>query len=268
MSNPSSLKLLFEAFRERNDTAFFKAAEAIIADELAANHHTMATDLRKALGPQNSSPPRSNGLVALPKDRRDGADLITLKESSVDKAQIILTKATEVKIDRVLAEHSNRHRLARYGYQPKSKLLFWGPPGCGKTLAARYLAHELSLPVGLLRLSTVISSFLGDTASHLQRVFDFANKTPMVLLIDEADAVSKNRDDRNDVGELKRIVNSLLQAMDTFQSDRSILIAATNHQHMLDPAIWRRFDDIIAFPLPSPADLNVFLKRLLNGVQF
>lgn len=268
MSDASRLKLLFRAFRERDDTAFYRAAEGIIADKLAANHHSLATDLQKALGPAKLNAPRPNGLMALPKDRRDGADLLLLRESSVDQTRIVLTKETEAKIARVLDEQRGRLRLARHGITPKSKLLFWGPPGCGKTLAAHYLAHELGLPVGLLRLSTVISSYLGDTASHLQRVFDFANKTPMVLLLDEVDAVAKNRDDRNDVGELKRVVNSLLQAIDLFNNDRSVMVAATNHQYLLDPALWRRFDDVIRFPLPAAKDHEKLLKHLLNGVHF
>jgi SpoVK/Ycf46/Vps4 family AAA+-type ATPase len=268
MSNTNRLKILFSAFRERDDSAFYKAAEGIIADELAANHHSMATDLQKALGPAKLGPSRPNGLMALPKDRRDGADLLLLKESSIDQTKIILTKETDAKIARALDEQRGRLRLARHGIAPKSKLLFWGPPGCGKTLAAHFIAHELGLPVGLLRLSTVISSYLGDTASHLQRVFDFANKTPMVLLLDEVDAVAKNRDDRNDVGELKRVVNSLLQAIDLFKSDRSLVVAATNHQYLLDPALWRRFDDVIQFPLPTAKDHEKLLKHLLNGVHF
>ena len=267
MSDANRIKLLFRAFRERDDSAFYRAAEGIIADELAANHHSLATDLQKALGPAKLSTPRPNGLMALPKDRRDGADLLLLQESKVDQTRIILSKETEAKVARVLDEHRARLRLARHGIAPKSKLLFWGPPGCGKTLAAHFIAHELGLPVGLLRLSTVISSYLGDTASHLQRVFDFANKTAMVLLLDEADAVGKNRDDRNDVGELKRVVNSLLQALDSFTGDRSVMIAATNHQYLLDPALWRRFDDVIHFPPPSVKDHEKLLKRLLNGVH-
>jgi SpoVK/Ycf46/Vps4 family AAA+-type ATPase len=268
MADTNRLKILFRAFRERDDSAFYKAAEGIIADELAANHHSMATDLQKALGPAKLSTARPNGLMALPKDRRDGADLLLLQESSIDQTKIILTRETEAKIARVLDEQRGRLRLARHGIVPKSKLLFWGPPGCGKTLAAHFIAHELGLPVGLLRLSTVISSYVGDTASHLQRVFDFANKTPMVLLLDEADAVGKNRDDRNDVGELKRVVNSLLQAIDMFKTDRSVVVAATNHQYLLDPALWRRFDDIIQFPLPAAKDHEKLLKHLLNGVPF
>ena len=172
-----------------------------------------------------------------------------------------------MQIDRVLQEHSQRSKLARFGYHSKTKLLFWGPPGCGKTLTAHSIANELGLPLGIVRLNTLITSFLGETASHIQRVFDLARSTPMVLLIDEADAIAKDRDDGNDVGELKRVVNSLLQAMDAFQPDDSIVIAASNHQYLLDEALWRRFDDVVVFPMPSATQLKSFISVLLNGVK-
>ena len=141
-------------------------------------------------------------------------------------------------------------------------------PGCGKTLTAHHLANQFNLKVGVVRLSALISSYLGDTASHLQQVFDVAQKTPMVVLFDEIDTIAKTRDDSRDVGELKRIVNSLLQAMDTFAAKESILIGASNHQYMLDEAIWRRFDDVVMFPKPSPASRKLFIQNHLNGVTF
>jgi SpoVK/Ycf46/Vps4 family AAA+-type ATPase len=262
------LKRLFQAFKERDDVAFYRAAESLIADELAANHHALAQELQQALGKQPLKQIAQNGLRLLPKDRRSGEDLVILEESSIDSTQIVFNQETKAKIERVLDEHRQRQKLAKYGYLPKTKLLFWGPPGCGKTFTAKYLAYELGLPVGVLRLSAVISSFLGDTASHLQRVFNLANTTPMVLLLDEVDAVGKNRDDPNDVGELKRVVNSLLQAMDSFDSSKSIVIAASNHQYLLDPALWRRFDDLIEFSLPTKTEREFYLQRLLNGVYF
>jgi SpoVK/Ycf46/Vps4 family AAA+-type ATPase len=262
------LKRLFQAFKERDDVAFYRAAESLIADELAANHHALAQELQQVLGKQPLKQIPQNGLRLLPKDRRSGEDLVILEESSIDSTQIVFNQETKAKIERVLDEHRQRQKLAKYGYLPKTKLLFWGPPGCGKTVTAKYLAYELGLPVGLLRLSAVISSFLGDTASHLQRVFNLANTTPMVLLLDEVDAVGKNRDDPNDVGELKRVVNSLLQAMDSFDSSKSIVIAASNHQYLLDPALWRRFDDLIEFSLPTKTEREFYLQSLLNGVYF
>jgi AAA+ superfamily predicted ATPase len=264
------LRTLFQAYQDKNDAAFIRAAENIIAEEIAANHHVAATEMQRALGQRRdtmSSTSKPSELTTLPKDRRNGEDLLSLHESRITAEKVTLSNATKARLQRILEEHRNRLRLRQHGYAPKAKLLFWGPPGTGKTLSAHYLAHELGLPIGVLRLNSVISSFLGDTAAHLQRVFTRANNTPMVLLLDEVDAIGKNRDDDNDVGELKRVVNSLLQAMDSFDGGNSILIAASNHQYLLDPALWRRFDDVVSFPLPGYPEREEFLRYLLNGVK-
>lgn len=257
---------LFQAFRDHNDHSFRRAAESIIADELAANHHDFANELRKAIG----SSPRTaahqlNGFR--PKDRRGAADLLYFPRVAPEGPRLFLAAGTEKLLNRVLEEHRSRLKLAEHGYRPKSKLLFWGPPGCGKTLTAYYLAQQLGLPLGILRISAAISSYLGETATRLQQVFDAAAETPMVLFFDEVDALAKERDDANDVGELKRVVNSLLQALDAFQGSRSLLVAASNHQKLLDPAVWRRFDAVIHFPMPGQEEREPFLKRLLNGVR-
>jgi SpoVK/Ycf46/Vps4 family AAA+-type ATPase len=262
------LKLLIRSHRSGNNAAFVEAAEAIILAQTASNHHATAVDLKRALGPPEMRDNQTK-LNTLPRDRRNGEDLIFFDQTPIQAERLVFGESTSERICRLLAEHKNRARLLRYGYQPKSKLLFWGPPGCGKTAAARLVASELGLPLGVLRLSSVISSFVGDTAAHLQKVFTTASAVPMVLLIDEVDAVGKNRDDRNDVGELKRVVNSLLQAMDAFGTAQpSLLIAASNHQYLLDPALWRRFDDVIEFPIPEVGQRERMLKILLNGLKF
>jgi SpoVK/Ycf46/Vps4 family AAA+-type ATPase len=270
MANVDRLLALFRAFRERNEEAFFRAADAIIADELAANHHSQARELQRALsvngGEERPLPRPVNGLAVLPKDRRFGEPLVALSSPDLDPNKVVLVQETRQQVERVIQEHAQRQKLLKHGYLPKSKILFWGPPGCGKTLTAALIASELRLPLGVVRLSTLITSFLGETASHIQRIFDMAQSTPMVLLIDEADAIAKDRDDRNDVGELKRVVNSLLQAMDSFQSAESVVIAASNHQYLLDSALWRRFDDVVFFPLPKYDQVKAFLSRLLNGI--
>jgi SpoVK/Ycf46/Vps4 family AAA+-type ATPase len=270
MANTEHLLMLFRAFRDRNDAAFQRTAESIISDELAANHHSLAREMQKALEESKNSRPvpiRPNGVAALPRDRRSGEELVTLVESKVDPDRLILCPRTKRQVLRIVDEHRNRTRLAKHGLTPKTKVLFWGPPGCGKTLTAHYLAQEMNLPVGLVRLNALISSFLGDTASHIQRVFDLSKSTPMLLLLDEVDAIAKNRDDPNDVGELKRVVNSLLQAMDAYQPAQGLAIAASNHQYLLDPAIWRRFDDVVLFPPPTAREREMLLRRLLNGVE-
>lgn len=271
MADVERLLMMFRAFRERDETAFYRAAESLISEELAANRHALARELQEALGQQPARKANTlvtNGLSALPKDRRHGERLIAVQERPVDTSRIVLVDETRRQIERVISEHRERLKLARHGLQPKSKLLFWGPPGCGKTLTAHLLAEQLGLSLGLVRLNALISSFLGDTASHVQRVFDTVKASPMVLLLDEIDAVGKNRDDPNDVGELKRVVNGLLQAMDSFHSSESLVIGASNHQYLLDPALWRRFDDIVFFPLPGPEERKAFVSRLLNGVEY
>ena len=269
------LKRLFQSFRDEDDATFYKVAETLIAEELVANHHAVARDLKRALGESKEASRKlsngtgtSNELKTLPKDRRSGDELVTLQYSTVDQTKIILGNQTRARVERILEEHRQRKNLALYGYTPKTKLLFWGSPGCGKTFTAQYIAYELGLPIGIVQISSLISSFLGDTASNLERIFKLANSTPMVLLLDEVDSVGKSRDDPNDVGELKRVVNSLLQVMDMFNSNHSIIIASTNHQYLLDPALWRRFDDVLNFPIPGKAEREQYIKTLLNGVHF
>jgi SpoVK/Ycf46/Vps4 family AAA+-type ATPase len=266
--NVDKLKVLFQSFREKDDLAFVRAAESIILQELAANHHASATELRRSLMATPLQETQSMRLAVLPKDRRAGQDLLFFDETPVKPEALVLSETTSRHIARLLEEHRKRNQLERFGYKPKAKLLFWGPPGCGKTFTARYLASELGLPIAVLRLSSVISSFVGDTAAHIHGVFTRAAATPMLLLIDEADAIGKNRDDANDVGELKRVVNSLLQAIDSFRASHSVLVLASNHQYLLDPALWRRFDDVVEFPMPDAAARARLLRILLNGVRF
>lgn len=271
MIRDENIVRLFRAHAEQQSRAFQSVAEVIIREALASNNHSLATQLQKALITTNgkAQPKRSNApsLSSLPTDRRNGESLIEIHESQVSEDQIVLMDSTRCQILRILEEHHQKRRLAEFGYAPKNKILFWGPPGCGKTHTASYLAHELGLPLGTVQLNAIISSYLGDTASHIQRVFDLAARSPMVLLLDEIDSIAKQRDDPNDVGELKRIVNSLLQAMDQFHSTESIVVAASNHQYLLDPAVWRRFDDIIRFPLPGKKERDTYLRTLLNGVE-
>lgn len=167
---------------------------------------------------------------------------VSNRDCRVDTSRLILAHDTEHKIRQVIDERHDRPKLARSGYHPKSKLLLWGRPDCGKTLTAYCLAEEFSLPVGVVRLNAPIPSILGYAGSRLQRVFNLSRTSPVILFLDEVGSVRKNR---HDVGELKRVVNGFRQAMDLLFSTESLVVGASNHQDLLDPALWRRFDDVV-----------------------
>ena len=161
-------------------------------------------------------------------------------------------------LNSVIRERKAANRLRLEGLDPIKALLLKGPPGVGKTMACRWLARELKLPLLTLDLATVMSSLLGKTGSNIRAVMDYGRSFPCVLLLDEFDSIAKKRDDDRDVGELKRLVTVLLQSIDEWPST-SLLVAATNHPELLDPAVWRRFDLQIDFKAPSLEGIKEFL---------
>jgi SpoVK/Ycf46/Vps4 family AAA+-type ATPase len=165
-------------------------------------------------------------------------------------------------LEQLVAERGAWDRLADAGLSPTRTALLIGPPGVGKTLAARFVAHELALPLLVLDLAAVMSSLLGRTGTNIRQVMDYAKSRPCVLLIDELDAVAKRRDDIGDVGELKRLVTVLLQAVDDWPAS-GLLLAATNHPDLLDPAAWRRFEMVIEFPLPNSEQVSQAVDQFL-----
>jgi SpoVK/Ycf46/Vps4 family AAA+-type ATPase len=147
----------------------------------------------------------------------------------------------------------------------RQRLLLQGPPGCGKTSAAEALAAELGRPFMLVRLDAVVSSYLGETASNLRRVLEYSEEAPFVVLFDEFDALGRSRDDSTEHGEMKRVVTAFLQMTDRYRGP-SLLLAATNHPALLDPALWRRFDEVLTFPLPTVHELRRLLRLRLRPV--
>ncbi|AWG77378.1 MULTISPECIES: AAA family ATPase [Vibrio harveyi group] len=170
-------------------------------------------------------------------------------------------------LSQVCLEHSCRNKLLKHDLHPTRSLVFTGPPGVGKTMSAGWLANKLNLPLKTLNLATVMSSYLGKSGSNLHDVFSEAASEPCVLLLDEFDAIAKKRGDDSDIGELKRLVTVLLQLLDQWPSS-SLLIAATNHPELVDPAIWRRFEEKIEFKLPTVELIECYLESFCGSGKF
>jgi len=267
MANGDLLRQLFRGYAKRDDTTFRGAAEAIIQDERIKNHRLLADDLEKILLNGNGSAADRRVVSTMhdiPKDRERGFPLLDIFEYAHDWDRIVLQTKTMAVLTQVVKEHYRRDILAASGLKPKQRILFYGPPGCGKTLAAQVIAGVLSTPLVVVRFDAIVSSYLGETAANLRRVFDFIQRGQWIVLFDEFDAIGKDRNNPFEHGELKRVVNTLLQLMDAFRGE-SLLIAATNHEGLLDNAIWRRFEAVVPFAFPSEQDRILLLRLFLRG---
>lgn len=267
-ANGDLLRQLLRGHMKRDDGMFRVAAEAIIQDERAKNHRLLADDLERILINGNGSILERRSIhstIEVPKDRERGFPLVDIAEFSYDWDRLILPAMAKQMLQRIVEEHRRREVLAAGGIKPKQRILFYGPPGCGKTLAAKTVAGVLNYPLVTVRFDAVVSSYLGETAANLRRVFDFITRGQWVVLFDEFDAIGKERDNAFEHGELKRVVNTLLQLMDAFQGE-SLMIAATNHAGLLDNALWRRFEAIIPFSIPSAQDRILLSRLFLRGL--
>jgi SpoVK/Ycf46/Vps4 family AAA+-type ATPase len=207
-------------------------------------------------------------LKQLPFDQESNLELAdTYLPIHLPDRKLILSDDNEFQIIEFIDAYSNSDLLVSHGLDLPTTMILFGPPGCGKTETAFYLARKLNLPIVVARLDTMISSYLGSTAKNIRRLFDYAAKNPCILFLDEFDAVAKIRDDTHELGELKRVVNSLLQNIDQLNG-KSILIAATNHENLLDSAIWRRFSSRIHIDFPNYDLIQTIILDMLNDVNF
>lgn len=268
MASGKLLRLLVQSGASGDPTAFRSATEQLIKEERQKQHNLLANDLERILYGDRSTPSSTahNILPEAPSDKESGVALIDIKQANRSIDELVLAQNTLEVIENVLEEYRREDILRSYGMMPAEKVLFFGPPGCGKTLSAEAIAYELNRPLAIVRLDSLVSSFLGETAANLRKIFDFIAKHRLVVLFDEFDALGKERDDGSEHGELRRVVNAVLQMMDSYDG-KSIIIAATNHEQILDSAIWRRFDELVEFPLLNKGQLQNLLQLKLRGVR-
>jgi SpoVK/Ycf46/Vps4 family AAA+-type ATPase len=273
MASGKLLRKLIKSGLKGDNDSFRNAADEIINEERAKKHHLLANDLQKILYggvpdftgdvlPTTSIKPHE-----IPKDKDRGLPLLEVRVPYRKLEDVILSDINASLIDEVILEQGREDLLRSYGLRPKSRLLFCGPPGCGKTLTSEVIASELDMELVLIRFDAVVSSYLGETAANLRKVFDFIERGCFVVLFDEFDAIAKERDDETEHGELKRVVNSFLQMLDSYRG-RSLIIASSNHEGMLDRALWRRFDEIIYFDRPNTEQIRRLLRIKLQSIEY
>lgn len=263
MAKASQIIALLKSHRKGDDPRFYNIAMQIAAEEAKKGHKKVARELKRLVDEakeEKTKVTKIGGPIPLVRPKGELADLLTAKYPDEELSDMVLSESLSLKLRRVIKEQRQRDKIQAHGLFPRHKLLLIGPPGSGKTMTACALANELKLPLFTIRLEGVISRFLGDTASKLRQIFDTISETRGVYLFDEFDALGSKRSASNDVGEIRRILNSFLQYLEEDFSN-SLIIATTNHAELLDIALFRRFDDVIEYKLPDKSMIEKAIKK-------
>lgn len=259
------LRDMIAAYGERDDLKFRRAAQAIIQEEEAKRHTVLAKELRAVLA-ANAGVGANETVITPdpPVDRDSSLPLARVTHPDRLLSDLVLAEQSKAALGQIVTEVRNWPTLDRAGLPRRNRVLLSGPPGCGKTSAAAALARELGRPLVTARVEGLISSYLGETAANLANLFSFASTGAYVLFLDEFDSLGKMREDTSDHGELRRVVNAVLQQIDAY-SGPSLIVAATNHSQILDAALWRRFDSVVELGLPTRDQVLELLRRQLLG---
>jgi AAA+ superfamily predicted ATPase len=252
MTRADLLKKLFSYFKAGDREAFIRIANEVIEDERKKNRIILADELRMIINNGTSFPKKELFTYSVPVNNNKEREVALFEIIYPNKtlSDVVITRKNRQQIEQVIREFSNWDVLTSNGVYPTRRVLFYGPPGCGKTLTAGAIASEIKLPLLYVRFDAVISSYLGETANNIRKIFDFVNGDSYVMLFDEFDAIARSRNDQYEHGEIKRVVNTFLQQIDNFKG-HSLVIAATNFEKSLDYAIWRRFDTTVMFDMPE-----------------
>lgn len=255
MATADQVKALIRCHADGDDTRFYAITMQVAAQAARSGHGKFAQELRELVD-QVKARARATEPVRLPKPaplaqpRGELSGLLTVGYPKTRASDMALTDTLRARLDRVLTEHRERESLRSHGFAPMRKLLLVGPPGTGKTMTAAALAGELGLPLFSIQLDALITKYMGETAAKLRLVFDAIQTTRGVYFFDEFDALGSDRSSSNDVGEIRRVLNSFLQFLEQDDSD-SLVLGATNHVGLLDRALFRRFDAVLEYTLPD-----------------
>ena len=270
------IEALILAHCSGDESRFSSAIDKLAADEEKKGNIQLARKIRNAYetrrkAKQSSQESLSTGSdfsmqnmsMVVPRDKDSLLELYEIVHSEIKFEDVILPESQRSILRQVIDEQLHANELLKHNMEPVNRILLCGPPGCGKTMTAYALGKELDLPIAYVRLDGLVSSYLGQTSTNLRKVFDSVRHQRIILFLDEFDAIAKKRDDSNELGELKRVVTTLLQNFDNMPSN-VILVAATNHEHLLDPAIWRRFNVTVTLELPNEVQRKSLFTKWLS----
>jgi SpoVK/Ycf46/Vps4 family AAA+-type ATPase len=265
MANGDQIKAMLRAYKEADENQFMTLALQIAAREAKAGHAKLAGEIRELVDQVKARSPEvvigaSRKPTPIRQPKGELADLVHVSYPETELDDLILESDTRERLDRVLREQRQSALLAEHGLEARRKVLLIGPPGTGKTMTAAALACALSLPLFTLRLDSLFTRYMGEATAKLRLIFDNIQQVRGVYLFDEFDAIGQQRATNNDIGELRRILNAFLQMVEQ-DSSQSIIVAATNHPKILDEALFRRFDDVLEFTLPTAEEFIELMRR-------
>lgn len=264
MASADQLKALLQSHLEGDENRFYSVAMQVAAHEAKRGHGKLAEELRLLVDQAKSRRTVSSDNKAVPISRPKGelANLLSVSYPKSRLGDMVLNGELTQQLVRIIREQRHAAEILSHGLSPRRKLLLVGPPGTGKTMTASVLAGELGLPLFQVRLDGLITKFMGETAAKLRQIFESTHHARGVYFFDEFDAIGSQRGLANDVGEVRRILNSFLQMIEQDDS-HSLIIGATNHPDILDNALFRRFDDLLHYELPDEARIASVLKSRL-----
>ncbi len=259
MATAEQIKALIRSHLSEDDERFYTLALQVAAHEAQQGHTGLAHDIRVIVDKSR----KSRGGNALLKFPSDLAGMVISEQANLPLSTLVVSDELHNRIRRIVHEHRQQDKLKRHGLANRRKILLVGPPGTGKTLTAQVIAHELRMPLHTIQVDKLVTKFMGETSAKLRQIFDLIRDEQGVYLFDEFDAIGGERSRDNDVGEMRRVLNALLQFIEQDASD-SLIIGATNNPGLLDRALFRRFDDVLHYALPDESARRRLAENVLG----
>lgn len=262
MAKAEQLIQLLRSHIEGNDEYFYTVAMQVAAHEARMGHSKLAQELKQLIDKAKSKNDRKNKVINLVRHTHELEAFLSISEPTIKLNELTFSDKIKLTFKRIILEFRQQSKLREHGLHPRRKLLLYGPPGTGKTVTASALSSELNLPLFTIRLDGLITKYMGETASKLRQVFDSMRTAQGIYFFDEFDAIGSHRHSPNDLGEIRRVLNSFLTFMEEDTSD-SLIIAATNYIESIDFALFRRFDDVIPYELPEKSKIRPIIENRL-----